>query len=58
MTVSVEGYYPVPHKSDPVANFSAWCHATQLFQADFYKSQTQFYRRGSGMSECQLGSLY
>ncbi|KAJ0413692.1 glycoside hydrolase superfamily [Aspergillus carlsbadensis] len=58
MTLAVENYYPVPEKSDPVANFSAWCHATQLFQADFYKSQIQFYRRGSGMPERQLGSLY
>jgi beta-mannosidase len=58
MTLGVENYYPVPEKSGPVANFSAWCHATQLFQADFYKSQIQFYRRGSGMPERQLGSLY
>ncbi|KAL2839599.1 glycoside hydrolase superfamily [Aspergillus pseudoustus] len=58
MTLAVENYYPIPEKSDPVANFTAWCHATQLFQADFYKSQIQFYRRGSGMPERQLGSLY
>ncbi|KAL4864628.1 hypothetical protein BDV12DRAFT_200957 [Aspergillus spectabilis] len=58
MTLGVERYYPIPEKSDSVANFSAWCHATQLFQADFYKSQIQFYRRGSGMPERQLGSLY
>ncbi|THC97484.1 hypothetical protein EYZ11_003018 [Aspergillus tanneri] len=58
MTMAVERYYPIPHKTDSVANFSAWCHATQLFQADMYKSQIQFYRRGSGMPERQLGSLY
>ncbi|KAL1998178.1 hypothetical protein VTN02DRAFT_6714 [Thermoascus thermophilus] len=58
MTLGVERYYPVPHKADPVANFSAWCHATQLFQADLYKSEIQFYRRGSGLPERQLGSLY
>ena len=58
MTMGVETYYPVPYKSDSVANFSSWCHATQLFQSDFYKSQIQFYRRGSGMPERQLGSLY
>ncbi|KAH1395714.1 hypothetical protein KXW65_009110 [Aspergillus fumigatus] len=58
MTMGVEAYYPIPSKSDSVANFSAWCHATQLFQADLYKSQIQFYRRGSGMPERQLGSLY
>ncbi|KAL4908767.1 hypothetical protein BDW74DRAFT_173998 [Aspergillus multicolor] len=58
MTLGVERYYPIPENPDPVANFSAWCFATQLFQADFYKSQIQFYRRGSGMPERQLGSLY
>ncbi|KAL4896133.1 beta-mannosidase A [Aspergillus ambiguus] len=58
MTMGVMKYYPVPDKTDRIANFSAWCHATQLFQADFYKSQIQFYRRGSGMPERQLGSLY
>lgn len=58
MTVAVERYYPIPHKDDSVANFSAWCHATQLFQADMYKSEIQFYRHGSGMPERQLGSLY
>ncbi|KAL4922471.1 glycoside hydrolase superfamily [Aspergillus aurantiobrunneus] len=58
MTLGVERYYPIPENPDRAANFSAWCHATQLFQADFYKSQIQFYRRGSGKPERQLGSLY
>ncbi|KAJ6188574.1 Glycoside hydrolase superfamily [Penicillium mononematosum] len=58
MTLAVERYYPIPNKQDSVANFSAWCHATQLFQADMYKSEIQFYRRGSGMPERQLGALY
>ncbi|PKY03061.1 beta-mannosidase mndA [Aspergillus campestris IBT 28561] len=58
MTMGVERYYPIPSNPDPIANFSAWCHATQIFQADMYKSQIQFYRRGSGMPERQLGSLY
>ncbi|KAJ5773128.1 Glycoside hydrolase superfamily [Penicillium paradoxum] len=58
MTLAVERYYPIPNKQDSIANFSAWCHATQLFQADMYKSEIQFYRRGSGMPEHQLGSLY
>ena len=58
MTSAVKNYYPIPKKKDSVANFSAWCHATQLFQADMYKSQIQFYRRGSGLPERQLGSLY
>ncbi|PLB39600.1 beta-mannosidase mndA [Aspergillus candidus] len=58
MTMGVERYYPIPSNPDPIANFSAWCHATQIFQAEMYKSQIQFYRRGSGMPERQLGSLY
>ncbi|KAJ5164371.1 Glycoside hydrolase superfamily [Penicillium coprophilum] len=58
MTLAVERYYPIPNKQDSIANFSAWCHATQLFQADIYKSEIQFYRRGSGMPERQLGALY
>jgi len=41
-----------------VANFSAWCHATQIFQADLYVYEIEFYRRGSGLPNRQLGSLY
>ncbi|KAJ5669754.1 Beta-mannosidase A [Penicillium macrosclerotiorum] len=58
MTTAVERYYPIPHKKDSVANFAAWCHATQIFQADMYKNQIMYYRRGSGLPERQLGSLY
>ncbi|UNI18471.1 Beta-mannosidase [Purpureocillium takamizusanense] len=58
MTLAVSEYYPLPNRADPIANFSSWCHATQIFQADFYKSQIQFYRVGSGARERQLGSLY
>ncbi|KZZ90328.1 beta-mannosidase [Ascosphaera apis ARSEF 7405] len=58
MTIAVERFYPAPLKYDPVANFSIWCLATQRFQSDYYKSQIQFYRRGSGRPERQLGSLY
>lgn len=58
MTIAAQRWYPVPNKADSIANFSAWCHTTQIFQADFYSSQIQFYRRGSGLPERQLGSLY
>ncbi|RDA86033.1 hypothetical protein CP532_4706 [Ophiocordyceps camponoti-leonardi (nom. inval.)] len=58
MTMAVQRYYPSPNKTNAVANFSSWCHATQIFQADFYKSQIQFYRAASGFRERQLGSLY
>jgi beta-mannosidase len=58
MTLAAEQYYPVPKHSDPVANFSSWCWTTQIFQADFYRSQITYYRRGSGFPERQLGSLY
>lgn len=58
MTGAAKLYYPVPNKPDQIANFSSWCHITQVFQADYYGSQIQFYRRGSGLPERQLGSLY
>lgn len=58
MTVAAQMYYPVPNKTEPLANFSSWIHTTQIFQADYYKSQIQFYRAGSGRPERQLGSLY
>jgi beta-mannosidase len=57
MTEGVELWYPIPNKTDPIANFSAWCHATQIFQADLYVSQIQFYRRGSGLPNRQLVSV-
>ncbi|KAI9723828.1 MAG: hypothetical protein M1828_004078 [Chrysothrix sp. TS-e1954] len=58
MTEAVQLWYPTPNKTDSVGNFSAWCHATQIFQADYYTSQIQFYRRGSGLPQRTLGSLY
>ncbi|KAJ9138989.1 Glycoside hydrolase family 2 protein [Coniochaeta hoffmannii] len=59
MTRAVQAWYPTPaNLSDPAANLSAWALATQIFQADFYKTQIQLYRAGSGRPERQLGSLY
>jgi beta-mannosidase len=66
MTIAAERWYPTPSRNSAngtdddggLEHFSDWCHVTQIFQADFYKSQIQFYRRGSGMPERQLGSLY
>ena len=74
MTDGVKLWYPEPYKSDPIANFrwvnwndirhleiknsSAWAWSTQVYQADYYAHQLAFYRRGSGMRERQLGSLY
>lgn len=58
MTEAVQLWYPVPSKTDSIANFSAWCWATQIFQADLYVSEIEFYRRGSGLPNRQLGSLY
>lgn len=58
MTRAAQMWYPVPNKIDSVANFSAWCHTTQIFQADLYTSEIEFYRRGSGLFNRQLGSLY
>ena len=58
MTTAAQTWYPVPNKDDPIANVSAWCHTTQIFQADYYGAQIQFYRRGSGLPQRTLGSLY
>lgn len=38
--------------------FQTQIHATQLFQAAYYVSQIAFYRRGSGLPQRTLGSLY
>lgn len=58
MTIAAQTWYPVPDKTDSVANFSAWCWTTQVFQAEYYGAQIQFYRRGSGLPQRTLGSLY
>jgi beta-mannosidase len=58
MTIAAQRWYPVPNHRDALANFTAWCWTTQVFQADYYGSQMAFYRRGSAMPERQLGSLY
>jgi beta-mannosidase len=66
MTMAAEQWYPTPPRGiingtegdGGLEHFKAWCHVTQIFQADYYKSQIQYYRRGSGMPERQLGSLY
>ncbi|ORX38084.1 glycoside hydrolase superfamily [Kockovaella imperatae] len=51
-------YYPVPTLSDPAANFTAWIYGSQVFQADHLATQISVYRRGSGQSQRNLGSLY
>lgn len=58
MTLAAQRWYPTPDKTEPIANFSAWCWTTQIFQAEYYGSQIQFYRRGSGLPQRTLGSLY
>lgn len=58
MTMAIQQWLPIPDKEDKVENFAAWCYATQVFQASFYRSQISTYRRGSGMPERNLGSLY
>lgn len=58
MITAIENWYPKPQNSGLYANFSSWCHTSQIFQADYYKSQIQFYRRGSAFPERNLGSLY
>lgn len=58
MTSGVNRWYPVPDIADPIANFSAWCWTTQVYQADKYANEIAFYRRGSARRERQLGALF
>lgn len=58
MVKAVKLWYPEPNKDDSVANFSAWCHSTQVYQADFYRNKIQYYRASSGLPQRQLGALY
>lgn len=70
MQRAFEAYYPSPKKHSSSfpsssalfagkdAQFQAEIYATQLFQADFVRAQIEFYRRGSGQPQRNLGSLY
>ena len=58
VTDAIKLWYPAPNMIDPIANFSAWCWSSQVFQADMYANEIAFYRRGSAMREQQLGTLY
>ncbi|KZP04383.1 glycoside hydrolase family 2 protein [Athelia psychrophila] len=58
MSLAAETWLPSVTKTDPTANFKAQIYATQIFQSEFYRSQIAFYRRGSGLPQRTLGSLY
>ncbi|KAF7968864.1 hypothetical protein HWV62_29188 [Athelia sp. TMB] len=58
MSQATEAWLPSVLKTDPVANFKAQIYATQIFQSEVYRSQIAFYRRGSGLPQRTLGSLY
>ncbi|KAF7976445.1 hypothetical protein HWV62_6683 [Athelia sp. TMB] len=45
-------------KPSTVSNFTTQIYSTQVFQSDFYRAQIAFYRRGSGLPQRTLGSLY
>lgn len=55
---SVTLWYPLSTVHDQTANFTMWTWTSQVFQAEYYASQIAFYRRGSGLSNRQMGSLY
>ena len=57
-TSGVQLWYPMPELKDPIANFSAWCWSTQVYQAEKYADEIAFYRRGSALRERQLGALF
>lgn len=58
MSTAVDLWYPRPNLADPVANFTTWCYATQVYHADYYSSIIASFRRGSGKPERTLGSLF
>ncbi|KZP21483.1 glycoside hydrolase family 2 protein [Athelia psychrophila] len=58
MSTAAEMWLPSVAKKDPTSNFKAQIYATQIFQSEFYRSQIAFYRRGSGLPQRTLGSLY
>ncbi|KAF7978646.1 hypothetical protein HWV62_45154 [Athelia sp. TMB] len=58
MSQAAELWLPSVPKTDPVAAFKAQIYATQVFQSEFYRSEIAFYRRGSGLPQRTLGSLY
>lgn len=58
MSNGAEIYYPTPHKRSKRAMFKAQIYASQLFQAEFVRSQIEYYRHGSGLRQRNLGSLY
>ncbi|KAI8587063.1 glycoside hydrolase family 2 protein [Geranomyces variabilis] len=57
MTRGVVSKFPTPSNPDRLENFTIWCHATQLFQAQFMQSQIEYYRFGAGQPNNNLGSL-
>lgn len=58
MSQGAELYYPKPKKSSEKAQFRSQIYVTQLFQAEFVRSQIEFYRWGSGQPQRTMGSLY
>ena len=42
------------NKRDPIGNLSAWAWSTQVFQADFYETQIQWYRMSVEMGASGL----
>ncbi|KAF9069747.1 glycoside hydrolase family 2 protein [Rhodocollybia butyracea] len=58
MTLAAELWLPVP----PIlaldnATFAAWCYTTQVFQALTIASEINFYRRGAGLPNNNLGGI-
>ncbi|KAF7979728.1 hypothetical protein HWV62_41090 [Athelia sp. TMB] len=43
---------------DSTEQFDLQVYATQVFQSEFYRSEIAFYRRGSGLPQRTLGSMY
>ncbi|KAJ3809985.1 glycoside hydrolase family 2 protein [Lentinula aff. lateritia] len=68
MTLAAEQWLPVPPflgsnssitsgSAQDNATFAAWCYTTQVFQALTIASEINFYRRGAGLPENNLGGI-
>ncbi|OZJ03656.1 hypothetical protein BZG36_03551 [Bifiguratus adelaidae] len=57
MTVAIDTWYPAINATDNSTLFRLQCWATQLFQGQYMQNEVEFYRRGAGRPENNLGAL-
>jgi len=57
---AISYWLPTSNETDtsPVTEFKQSIYQSQIFQAEFYRAQIEFYRYGSGQPQHTLGALY